>query len=450
MGDGAVSTWNRLRSTYWFVPSVLSAGCILLGLTFVAIDRHAAADSPWLRWTYGGGADGARALLSAVAGSSMTVVSVTLSVTVVALTVSSQHFGPRLLNNFMRDMAAQLVLGTFIGTFSYCLVVLRTVQGQGDSHGPFVPHLSVTVAMVLTLLSVAALIYYVHHVSSSMRVSEIALMVVRDLERAVDRLYPEDFRQGNEDVPLIAEPANPPEEASAIPSSRSGYVQGVELDALTALAERADCTLWIRARPGCFVAPGRTLALVFPASAATDHWAQGVREAFQIGPERTSHQDAEFAIQQLVEVALHALSPGINEPFTAVTCIDRLGQGLSRLARRGIPDAVRRDNTGHVRLVAAPQTFEALLSAAFEPIVRHAGGDPVVYGRLLETLTAVAEDVRRSADLAAIASHAAWVRSEFSEQLAESPERRRIDQQYRVSHARAPRTQGSGIGLTVV
>jgi uncharacterized membrane protein len=156
---------ERFRSTYWFVPSVVTIAAIALAVIVVAIDRRYSNSTAWLGWAYGGGADGARALLSAVAGSIMTVVSVTFSVMVVALTVSSQHFGPRLLNSFMRDNAAQLVLGTFTGTFAYCLMVLRTVQGEGDGYSAFVPHLAVTVALALTLVSVGMLIFYVHHIA---------------------------------------------------------------------------------------------------------------------------------------------------------------------------------------------------------------------------------------------------------------------------------------------
>ena len=149
-----LAAWSRLRSTYWFVPSLMTAGAVGLAFLLVAVDRLSTDESPWLGWVYGGGADGARSLLSAIAGSTITVVSLTFSVTVVALTVSSQHFGPRLLANFMRDSAAQFVLGMFIGTFAYCLVVLRTVQGDGAAYDRFVPHMSVTVAVALALVSV--------------------------------------------------------------------------------------------------------------------------------------------------------------------------------------------------------------------------------------------------------------------------------------------------------
>jgi uncharacterized membrane protein len=399
--------WDKLQSSYWFVPSVMTSVAVALAFILLAADRRIDGDSSWLGWAYGGGADGARALLSAVASSTITVVSVTFSVTVVALTVSSQHFGPRLLNNFMRDKAAQTVLGTFIATFAFCLIVLRTVKGDGESYGPFVPHLSVTAAVALTLLTVAALIYYVHHVSASMQVARITLMVARDLESSIDRLYPDDV--GEELEVLVQAPPLPPE-AAEVGSQTSGYIQAIDLDFALALANKHQVCIWLCARPGDFVAEGARLAAVYPPPEGDSEFAAKLRRAYVIGSDRSPHQDAAFAIQQLVEVALHALSPGINEPFTAITCIDRLGQGLVRLACRQLPAAVRAGENGYPRLVAEPESFSDLLDAAFAPITVYAGSNPAIYQRLLETLEALAARARRSADRAGIRQQAEHVR----------------------------------------
>ena len=404
-----MAAWSRLRSTYWFVPAVMTAAAAALAVAGVAIDRNTAADAPWLVWAYGGGADGARALLSAVAGSTITVVSLTFSVTIVALTVSAQHFGPRLLSNFMRDTAAQVVLGMFIGTFAFCLLVLRTVRAEGDAYAQFIPHLSVTLAVVLAMLSVAALIYYLHHVAASIQVSQIALNVTRDLEAAIDRLYP--AHAANEPEPAeVPRPERPPE-AGTVCARRSGYVQAIDLDAVVSVAERHGAVVWLRARPGDFVIEGGPLAGVLPAVADDDGVADAVRGAYVLGADRTAWQDAEFAVQQLVEVALHALSPGINEPFTAITCIDRLGQGLSRLAERRVPAAVLMDGARQPRVVAVPKGFGSLLRAAFDPIVLFAGANPAIYSRLLDTLAALGDRARRPADREAIAAQAVAVRN---------------------------------------
>jgi uncharacterized membrane protein len=391
----------RLHSTYWFVPSVITVGAGIAAQLLVMLDRGVGENAAWLGWAYNGGADGARALLSSIAGSTITVVSVTFSVLVVALTVSSQHYGPRLLVNLMRDTPAQLVLGTFTGTFAYCLMVLRTVQGDGgDRFAFFVPHLAITGAVALTFLSIAMLIYYVHHVATRMQVAEITAGVVADFERAIERLYPERIGEGPE------APARPiprvPDGASPVFAPASGYIQEIASAAVLHLAERHSTTVWLARRPGDFVVAGTPIARVYPPPEDWDAFAHELAKAYVIANDRTSRQDAAFAVQQLVEVALRALSPGVNEAFTAITCIDRLGQGLSKLAARKIPSPVRTDDLGRTRVIASPQTFDELASAAFEPIALYAERNPAISGRLLDTLAGLGTIATRADDRRAI------------------------------------------------
>jgi uncharacterized membrane protein len=356
------------------------------------------------------------------------VVSLTFSVTVVALTVSSQHFGPRLLTNFMRDTSTQVVLGVFIGTFAFCLVVLRTVQGDGDGYQRFVPHLSVSVAVALALLTVAALIYYLHHVAASMQVAQIAANVTRDLESAIDRLYPDEA--GNEREPSA--PEVPPEPADGVRAAAgaSGYVQAIDLDAMMALAEAHSTTVWLRKRPGDFVITGAELAAASPAPSDPEAFAGALRQAFILGLDRTPWQDAEFAVQQLVEVALHALSPGMNEPFTAITCIDRLGQGLARMLTRRMPSPLRTNDRQQVRLVTDPRSFASLLRSAFDPIARFAGPNPAIYQRLLETLAELGARARRAPDRAALREMAAAIRAKALQELQADRPRAAIEEQH--------------------
>jgi uncharacterized membrane protein len=393
------SLLNRIGGTYWFVPSVVTAAAAVSAELLVVVERVYSPETSWLGWTYGGGADGARTLLSAIAGSTITVVSVTFSVLVVALTVSSQHFGPRLLTNFMRDRPAQLVLGTFIGTFAYCLMVLRTVQGDGgDRYTFFVPHIAVSGAVVLTLFSVAALIYYVHHVAVSMQVSEITARVAHDLENAIDRLYPD--RLGAAATPHEL-PPQVPGNALWIAAPASGYIQEVDSNGMLRLAKRHDTVIWLTRRPGDFVIDGMPIAAALP-SQDPQALKDSLRRLYIIGTDRTSRQDAAFAVQQLVEVALRALSPAVNEAFTAVTCIDRLGQGLSKLLTRQIPDPVRTDEAQRPRVVAWPRTFAELAESAFDPIAQHGHTNIAVATRLLDTLETLAGDATRPDDRRAI------------------------------------------------
>ena len=396
---GLAAFWNRLHSTYWFLPAVITAGCVVMAVLLVRLDRTAPSSGWWTAWVYGGGPDGARALLSAIAGSTITVVSVTFSVLVVALTVSSQHFGPRLLNSFMRDRASQAVLGTFTGTFAYCLLVLRTVQGDGDRYDMFVPHMAVSAGVALTLVSVGTLIFYVHHVATSMQVSEITTRVVREFEESIDRVYPDRIGEGEADIPA---PESPPAGAFAVASPWSGYVQTVDGEALLRTAADAGTVVWIVARPGAFVIEGAPLVFAAPPPQDAAHFTREVPGAFVFGSDRTSAQDVAFAAQQLVEVALRALSPGVNEPFTAMTCIDRLGQGLARLAARRAPAAARRGPDGAVRVIAEPRRLDDLLEEAVEPLLVNAADSGPVLERILVMLRSVATVARRAPDRRAI------------------------------------------------
>jgi uncharacterized membrane protein len=396
-----VAALLRLRSTYWFLPSLVTAGAAAFAAGLIAIDTHFPAEAGWLDWSYGGGADGARAVLVAVAGSTMTVVSVTFSVMVVALTVSSQHFGPRLLSSFMRDSSAQLMLGTFTGTFVYCLVVLRTVHGDGgDQYVRFVPSVAITGALALALVSVGVLIYYVHHIAQAMQVSEITASVARELERTVDRMYPERIGHGT-----TAEAAAMPQatgEAVPVPAARSGYVREIDTSRLVAVASRGDLVVRVLARPGTFVIEGRRLASIYPAGAAAHAAARRLSEAFAIGNERSPQQDVAFGIQQLVEVVLRGLSPGVNEPFTAMTALDRLGQALTRLAVRARPSGIRADDAGRVRVLAQPYAFADLLRLAFDVHAFGVEPSPAVRAHLREVLVRVEEACARPDDRIAV------------------------------------------------
>jgi uncharacterized membrane protein len=426
---------QAVRSTYWFFPALLTVGAILLSALLIAIDRNAADAPVWLGWAYGGGAEGARALLSAVAGSMITVVSVTFSVMVVALTVSSQHFGPRLLRSFMRDRPAQVVLGTFTGTFAYCLMVLRTVQGDGgDLYERFIPHVAVSGAVVLALISVGALIYYVHHIAMSMQVTEITRRIGHELEHAIDRLYPAPIGSPAEPGATCS-PSVPPE-AEHVRASATGYVQNVDENALFKMANGCHATIWLQARPGDFVVKGEAIGALSPVARNRRELADAVAAAYVIGSERSLQKDAGFAVQQLVEIALRALSPGVNEPFTAIAAIDWLGGSLSSLAERRIPSATRIDDSGCVRVVTAPRTFGALLREGFEPIALHAGRNPEVVGRLFDSLTRLAGVAQRAEDRQAIAEVGRTVWTTAARDIHDEHYRSRLADRY----ARVQRT----------
>jgi uncharacterized membrane protein len=327
-----------------------------------------------------------------VIGAMITAISVTFSVTIVALTVAAQHFGPRVLNSFVRQTSAQVVLGTFLATFAYAVLALGAIRGDGPSSQ--IPELTVSGAVTLVVLSIGALIYYVHHVSTTLQIGNLAAAIVVDLHEAVAGM---DHEIGQHDDGAEAIPAAP-RNAAPVAADRSGYVQRIDHAAIAGEAASRDARVWVRRAPGAFVVAGTPLALVHPPSACDDELARAILHACVVGTDRTLWHDVEFGVKQLVEIALRALSPGVNEPFTAITCIDRLTEGLARAAAAPVPRSRWQDEQGQPRVFVQAQGFETLLRAAFDPIRIFGGTNPAIYARLLESLAELGLVARRRAD----------------------------------------------------
>jgi uncharacterized membrane protein len=438
--------WEKLHSSYWLVPTLLACAGAMLALGLVGWDQLAAgAESFDIAWVYGGGHEGARAVLGAIAGSMITVAGVVFSVTTVALTLASQQFGPRLLRRFMKDRGNQLVLGTFVATFVYTLLVLRTVRGENVE--AFVPARAVTAAVVLAIVSLGVLIYFVHHVATSIQASRVIAAVGRELEHAIDRLFPERIGTGAElevasrraipppglaDLALPAVPRSPPGagaavdlqgDARAISSPASGYIQAVDGDELFEIATECDIVVRFEARPGDFVFDGQTLAHAWPATRVSERAARRVAGAVLLGNERTLEQDAKFGFDQLVEIAVRSLSPSMNDPKSAMACIDRIAASLRRLACRATPSAYRCDSEGSVRLIANPTSFAHIAEDALRTIQQHARASAPVTMKLLDAVAAVAPEAHRPADRAVLLDQAHRIHAGAEAALADGADR---------------------------
>ena len=410
---------SRLNASYWFVPLLVTAAGVALALTLLLLDRRLGLgpDAP-LALLRPNSAEGARSLLSAVIGAMITALSVTFSVTVVALTVAAQHFGPRVLNTFVSHTSAQVVLGTFMATFVYAVLVLGGITGTGDDAE--IPEIAVTGAVLLVIVSVGALIFYVHHVSTSLQIGNLTREIAGDFHHALEwtRHPPERLGPGG-DRP---HPDAPPD-ARPIVAAETGYVQRLDYEALVEAAAARDVVLWMRREPGGFVVSGTPLAVAAPADRCDAALEQDVRHASVMGPDRTLWQDPEFAIKQLVEVALRALSPGVNEPFTATTCIDRLTQALAWIATSPLTASSWCDNGNVPRVYSRPQRFETLLRASHDPIRIFAGPNPAIYARLLDSVSELAFVAGRPEDRQALRQQADVIRRAADAQLTDTDDR---------------------------
>jgi uncharacterized membrane protein len=429
--------WDRVRSGFWFVPGIMAGAAVVLAFTTVALDESAAVDG-WMvdqNWAYTGGAEGAGQVLSTIAGSMITIAGVVFSMTLVALSLASSQLGPRLLRNFMRDTRNQVVLGAFIATFVYCLLVLRTIRRAEEVM--FVPHLSVTIGVLLAIVSLGVLIYFIHHVSVSIQADEVVARVNAELIEGIDRLFPESMGHG---APRPADalagaglPAAFDIEARPVGSADDGYLQSIDQHALMALAKDENALFRLERRPGQYVVMGCPVVTVWPGDRVTEPLEERINSAFILGHRRTAAQDIEFSIHQLVEIAVRALSPGINDPFTAITCVDRLGSALHRLAQREMPSPFRLDEQERLRVVVPVVTFPEIVNASFGPIRQYARSSAVVTIRLLESIAVIAGATHRPNDRAALLHQADMIVRGAREALPEDADRRAVEYCYRAA-----------------
>ena len=363
----------------------MAVASVALAFVMVRLDENFRDDAlEKLGWIYSGGPEGARAVLSTIAGSIITVAGTTFSITIAALSLASAQFGPRLLRNFMRDTGNQVVLGTFTATFLYCLLVLRTVRGLDDN--TYVPHISVTIGVLLAVVSLGVLIYFIHHIAESIQVEHLLDVVSDELQAAVARLFPSEITQAGDmdDACWMG--------GSEVTAEKDGYLQMIDDQALLRLTEHTGAVLKLLCRPGDYVVAGMPLVLSRPA--LNDRQADEVRASFALGRSRTPNQDAVFAFLQLAEIAVRALSPGVNDPFTAMMCIDRITSALVQLANRSLPEPVRRGASGRIRIIAYPYTYSNLVEAGYRHIREAAHGHWQVRRHLQMQLEYVAERAR--------------------------------------------------------
>lgn len=425
--------WDSLHSSYWFVPALMAALAITLAFAMLALDRTGKSGPVEnLNWVYTGGPEGARTLLSAVAGSMITVAGTVFSITLVALQLASSQFGPRLLRNFMQDTGNQIVLGTFIATFIYCLLVLRSIRGE--DYNVFVPQISVTVGIILVLTSIGVLIYFIHHASTSIQAENVIAEVGEELEKTIERLFPEKIGLGEENSKgfLKELPANFEQESYIITSLKSGYLQAIDGEMLIKIAQKKDLLLRVLYRPGKFVVQKSNLVMVWPKERVNRHLIKQIRETFILGRQRTQHQDVEFPVNQLVEIAVRALSPGINDPFTAIRCIDQLSAGLSHLAVKEFPSAYRYDKNNILRVIVEPVTFRGIIDAAFNQIRQYGSTSVAVMIRLLEAIATIAERTDSQKDSSCLLHHAHAI-ERASRQISEQLDRQDIEERYQAA-----------------
>jgi uncharacterized membrane protein len=427
-----IPVWRResLRTNLWLVPSLEVLLAVVLFAGTYALDRAAyRGDFTLPSFVIQNNADGARQILTTMAAAVITVVGVVFSITIVALTLASTQFGPRMLRNFIRDRGTQHTLGAFVATFVFAVLSLVAI-GNG-AHRPFVPDISITVALLALVLDMGVLIYFINHITNSIQLPQVIASIARDLATAIEA---EGWRGDSHPVPAtslsVAEIERQMAESSGVVrTARSGYLQFVHYDTLVRIASKANAVIRLHYRPGHFLVAGHPLATVWPPQAA-DAVTRSLERAHLTGPYRTLAQDLSFAVDQLVEIAIRALSPAVNDTFTALTCIDWLGESLCKIAAEWSPTQIHRDQAGHVRLISAAIGYQRIVERAYEKIRQASRGMPAVMIRQLDALEKVMEYTTTGAQRDVLVEQARRIQTANNESVPEAADRADVSRSY--------------------
>ncbi|HPF38808.1 MAG TPA: DUF2254 domain-containing protein [Phycisphaerae bacterium] len=354
--------WYYIRSSYWFIPTLMAIAAAIAAFACVAIDRRIDVeqirDIPLLCTST---PETARTLLATIAGAMITVAGVTFAITISSVGYATAQYGPRILTNYMRDRGNQISLGAFLANFLYCLLTLRSVQSPvegNDFAEVFIPHVSIVVGMVTTIACAGVLIYYIHHIPESIHVANVLKAIGRELDRKIEQLFPERIGHGDDEGAIgeAIEGSAPTTEGRDVLAESSGYVQTLDDEGLLSIARESNIVVTLRCRPGDFAYTGLPLATLHNARADDEVLCNRIRSVIALGAQRTPDQDNRFLVNELVEIAARALSPGQNDPFTAISAIDWLKAALARRLGRRTPSTRRLDDSGALRVIARTST----------------------------------------------------------------------------------------------
>lgn len=424
---------EEMSTNFWVIPMVMLGLALLSAFVNINLDKTLFLNEkePFSYLFHFNDLVNIRSMLSLTAGSILGVAGVSFSITIASLTLASQQFGPRLLRNFMQHYLNQLVIGIFISTFLYCVMILQFTNSMDDEG--FVPVISMITLLVLVIVNLMVLVFFIHHTASSMQADAIISDVYIELKNRFQSMFPE-IAEDSTDKPVAQLPENLPDrfmnEGQAIAAYKSGFLQAVAQETLQSFAEEQDLTIRMNYRPGDFVYKGCNLATCLSATEISDEIIEGIHKALIIGDRATAEQDAEYSVRQLVEIALRALSPGINDPFTAITCIRKLGDALIFVANREFPVPHYFNEESKLRLLLKPYTFNGLVEASFNQIRQNTSHHVDIIIAMLETLNHLAAAVKDDEHKKAVLAQVEAIQETCVGHVGASMDKEAIDQRY--------------------
>ena len=417
MGGAVVRVWAAVQGSFWLIPVVMASVLSGLALLLTQVDagRPSAADALFVTL----GVEGARTVLSTIAGGMMTVASIVISLTFVALTTMSSQLGPRILVFFMRDRPTQIVLGAFTGTFLFALIALSATGGPDDH----VPAAAVLAAIGFAVISFGLMAFYVHHAAESLQADILVSRLAAQLLTAIDDLA--SVRRGDRIVASDDLPGPEPDSCT-LGAPGAGYVEFIDRDGLLAIARESGGRIDILARPASFLLKG--VALVRLSAEAMERQ-KAVRACITLSPTRTPMQQAHFEFSAITEIAVRALSPGVNDPYTAAACVDRLFEGLAKAAQRGVTGDIVHREDGRILLTERRHSFGDYLDTAFAPIRKYGRDDALVAGRIAAGYEMLAAMITNEDERAMLCSAARNFRNELDEHMSSARDRETLLEQ---------------------
>ena len=404
--------WKELGATFWLLPVVIICFSILLSISLVYLDSLINIPKEgWVRFFLVSSSDSARSILSTISSAMMGVAGTVFSITLVALTLASAQFGPRLIKNFMYVRLNQVVLGLYISTYLYSLLVLNSIT---DSDGyTFIPSISILVAIVAAIINIILLIIFIHQIAISIQADKVVSDISEFIFKQVEPLFPEKMGEEIEDEENIEASValSAYKKQDSIKSPKNGYLQYVDSDTLIDIITRNDALLELSCRPGDHLVEGMEIGLLFSNGNWEKNEFEKIFNQFVIGKTKTSQQDLEFSIHQMVEIAVRALASGVIDPYTVIACIDNLTAIMCYLAQAKFPSKYRFDEEGNLRVISDTLEFEGVLDAAFNQIRQFSSGSPAVIIRLMEALTTIHAFTRQEGHKKAVVKHAEMVLS---------------------------------------
>lgn len=402
--------WDKLKETFWFIPVLIIIISILLSFGLVYLDGIFRLPQDGLgRFFVVNSADSARIILSTISGAMMGVAGTVFSITLVALTLASSQFGPSLIKNFMYVRLNQVVLGSYISTYLYCLLVLNAIKDTENY--TFIPSLSIIMAIIIAITNIVLLIIFIHRIAVSIQADKVISDISGFISKQLETLFPEKIgkeKKPEENVDAFSA-ISAYQKRIPIKSPKSGYLQYIDNEALIEMLGESDSLLELHYRPGGHLVEGVEIGLLY----SNENWEKSklksIFKHFVIGKTKTSQQDLEFSIHQMVEIASRGLSPGVNDPYTAISCIDNLTATMCYLAKAEFPSKYRFDSKGNLRIIVDILKFEGVLDAAFNQIRQYAIGSTAVIIRLMEALVTIYKFTSKENHKKAVIKHAEMV-----------------------------------------